>query len=123
MKMPKRRKLNAIERDGVNYVRSIVEHANCIFNEIHRENDYGNDGFIELVDGEIVTGKCLLVQIKSGKSYNSEDSCNIPASGEHFKYWMSHKLPVIGIVFDPNHQCAFWMNISPRLSDSSSKIH
>jgi hypothetical protein len=115
MKMPKRRKLNAIERDGVNYVRSIVEHANCIFNEIHRENDYGNDGFIELVDGEIVTGKCLLVQIKSGKSYNSEDSCNIPASGEHFKYWMSHKLPVIGIVFDPNHQCAFWMNISSFL--------
>ncbi|MDP3283838.1 MAG: DUF4365 domain-containing protein [Desulfobacterales bacterium] len=113
--MPKRRKLNAVERDGVNYVRNIVEHANCIFNEIHRENDYGNDGFIELVDGEIVTGKCFLVQIKSGKSYNTKNSCAIPASVDHFNYWRSHKLPVIGIVFDPDEQCAFWMNISSFL--------
>jgi hypothetical protein len=68
--MPKRRRTSAIERDGVNYVRTIIENANSIFNEIHRENDYGNDGFIELVDGERVTGKLLLVQIKSGKTYN-----------------------------------------------------
>jgi len=113
--MPKRRHLNATERDGVNYVRSIIEHANCIFNEIHRENDYGNDGFIELVDGENVTGKCLLVQIKSGKSYNSKNSCTIPASADHFNYWQSHKLPVIGIVYDPNDNCAYWMNISSFL--------
>ena len=112
MEMPKRRKLNAVERDGVNYVRNIVEHSNCIFNEIHRENDYGNDGFIELVDGEILTGKCFLVQIKSGRSYNTKNSCTIPANVEHCNYWKSHKLSVIGIVFDPDEQCAFWMNIS-----------
>ena len=99
--MPKRKRLNAIERDGVNYVRSIIENANSIFNEIHRENDYGNDGFIELVDGENVTGKFLLVQIKSGKTYNSKSSCSIPADEDHFKYWCSHKLPVIDIMEGP----------------------
>jgi hypothetical protein len=114
--MPKRRKLNAIERDGVNFVRKVVEHHNSIFNEIHRENDYGNDAFIELVDDEAVTGKCLLIQIKSGKSYNSKNSCNIPASADHFTYWKSHKLPVIGVVYDPSEECAYWTNISAFLS-------
>jgi len=118
--MPKRRYLNAIERDGVNYVRNIIEHANSIFNEIHRKNDYGNDGFIELVDGENVTGKCLLVQIKSGKSYNSDSSCSIPASAEHFIYWQSHKLPVIGIVYDPTEECGYWINISSFLNRNPS---
>ncbi len=39
--MPKRRQINSTERDGVNYVRNVIKHANSIFNEIHRENDYG----------------------------------------------------------------------------------
>lgn len=114
--MPKRRQLNATERDGVNHIRKVVEHHNCVFNEIHRENDYGNDAFIELVDNENVTGKYLLVQIKSGNSYNSINSCKIPASADHFNYWKNHKLPVIGIVYDPAEECGYWINISSFLN-------
>lgn len=121
--MPIRRNHTATERDGINYVRNIIEHANSIFNEIHLENDYGNDAFIELVDGENVTGVCLVLQVKSGISYCKPDTCTIPANAEHFKYWHDHRLTVVGIVYDPNETCtiylerALWLRGS-RLSEA-----
>ena len=100
---------------GVNYVRTIIEHANCIFNEIHQENDYGNDAFVELVDGQKVTGKHLVVQIKSGTSYHDDSRCWIPATREQLEYWRGHPLPVVGITYVPSEDCAYWVNISHRL--------
>lgn len=47
--LPKRKKSAATERKGVNYIRSVVEESGSIFQEITRDNDYGNDAFIELV--------------------------------------------------------------------------
>jgi hypothetical protein len=69
MPLPTRRHTSATERDGINFVRAVVEVQNCTFNEIHRENDYGNDAFVELVEGEQVSGVCVGVQVKSGVSY------------------------------------------------------
>ena len=115
---PTRRKTNATSRNGVNYVRTIIEHANCIFHEIHQENDYGNDAFIELVDNEKVTGKYLLIQIKSGTSYHDDSSCWIPATQKKFEYWKNHRLPVVGITYVPSENCAYWVNISHRLKKS-----
>jgi len=116
---PTRLKTNATSRDGVNYVRAILEHANCIFREIHQENDYGNDAFVELVDGEDVTGEHLVVQIKSGKSYCDSSSCWIPATREQLEYWRRHRLPVVGIVYIPSEACAYWVSISSRLRGGS----
>jgi len=121
--MPIRRNHTATERDGINYVRNIIEHANSIFNEIHLENDYGNDAFIELVDGEDVTGVCLVLQVKSGVSYCKPDTCTIPASAEHFKYWRDHRLTVVGIVYDPNEMCAYWTDISTYLKQNPRLVH
>jgi len=98
-------------REGVNYVRTIVESANCIFHEIHQENDYGNDAFLELVENNNVRGVTLAIQIKSGKSYCSTTECKIPATKNHFEYWRDHSLPVIGIVYDPAEKIAYWYNI------------
>jgi len=98
-------------REGVNYVRAIIESANCIFHEIHQENDYGNDAFLELVENNNVRGVTLAIQIKSGKSYCSKTECKIPASKNHFEYWRDHSLPVIGIVYDPDEKIAYWYNI------------
>ena len=96
---------------GIPQVRTVVESANCIFHEIHQENDYGNDAFIELVENDNVRGVTLAIQIKPGKSYCSKIECKIPASKNHFEYWRDHSLPVIGIVYDPDEKIAYWYNI------------
>lgn len=110
-----KKKSSAVAKEGLNYVRSIVEGENCIFHEIHQENDYGNDAFVELVDGENVKGITLAIQIKSGKSYCKPTNCSIPATREHFEYWSEHSLEVVGIVFDPSERIGYWVNISQYL--------
>ena len=115
MPNPKRPITAATERDGVNFVRRVVEGANCIFHEIHRENDYGNDAFLEVVDDERVTGICIALQIKSGQSYCSEKSCKIPTTRQQRNYWTGHMFPVVGVVYDPTEEVGYWVDISRRL--------
>ena len=110
------------EREGINYVRTVIESANCIFHEIHQENDYGNDAFLELVENNNVRGITLAIQIKSGKSYCSSSECKIPASKNHFEYWRDHSLPVIGIVYDPDEKTAYWYNIKHFLKSNPDRV-
>ncbi len=116
----KKKKSSAVERAGVNYVRSVVEQANCIFHEIETRNDFGNDAFLELVDGEDVRGICLALQIKSGPSFKTTQGYKFPADKKHFEYWAKHTLPVIGIVYDPSKTCACWINVTKRLKADPS---
>ncbi|WP_423840671.1 DUF4365 domain-containing protein [Vibrio mytili] len=107
---------------GVNFVRDIVESSNIIFHEVHQENDYGNDAFIELVDGADIKGITVAVQIKSGKSFCSDVSCSIPASKHHFEYWLSHSLNVVGVVYGPEEQKSYWIDIKNYLIDNQEVI-
>lgn len=118
----KKLKTTTTEKKGINFVRSIVENSNCIFNEIPKQNDFGNDALIEIVDNETVTGICVVLQIKSGKSYCRKESCVIPSDRKHLKYWNSHKLPTIGIVYDPEEKMAYYTNISFYLKNNPEII-
>jgi len=115
-------KSSAMAKKGVNYVRDIIESSNSIFHEVHQENDYGNDAFIELVEGEDVKGITLAIQVKSGASFCTKSSCNIPASKKHFEYWKSHSLPVMGIVYDPNENMAYWTDIKEHIENKPDSI-
>jgi hypothetical protein len=116
-------KSSAMGKKGVNYVRNIIESSNSIFHEVHQENDYGNDAFVELVDEEDVKGITIALQIKSGKSFCTKKSCSIPASKQHFEYWKSHSLPVLGIVYDPDENIAYWTNIKHHLGSDRDVIN
>jgi len=120
--MPKKLLSSAVEREGVNCARSVVEAANCIFQEIERRNDFGNDAIIELVEGEDVRGICLAAQIKSGASYCTATECTIPSTQGHFEYWHKHTLPVIGIVYDPSEKCAYWVFITGILKHDPQRV-
>ncbi len=113
---------SAMAKKGFNYVRNIIESSNSIFHEVHQENDYGNDAFLELVESEDVKGITLAIQVKSGVSFCTNSSCRIPASKQHFEYWKSHSLPVIGIVYDPNDNLAYWINITNYLDNNPEII-
>ncbi|MBO9102292.1 MULTISPECIES: DUF4365 domain-containing protein [Rhizobium] len=99
------------ERAGVNFVRIAVESAGSLFKEINLQHDYGHDATIMLViDGQIRPRE-IAVQIKSGVSYLSPMKCTIPASADHLFFYAEHDLDTIGIVFDPEQQRAWWIDL------------
>jgi len=114
--MPKYSETAVTSKLGVNFVRTVVEAAGCIFHRIDQENDLGIDAIIELVKDGIPLNKQFALQIKSGPTfYNSKSNqCLIPV-GSHFGYWTNYPLPVYGIVYIPSLNTANWVNIKNYL--------
>lgn len=114
---------NATSKSGINYIRTIVESHNCIFQKIDQENDVGIDALIEVVKNESPTGSFIATQIKSGKSYFDKKAnlCKIPI-GNHRNYWSNHSLPVYGIVYIPEFENAYWINIKKYLKSNPNDI-
>lgn len=117
--MPKYVITNSTAKIGINYLRSIVECHNCIFQKIDQENDVGIDALIEIVKNEQPTGKFIATQIKSGNSYfdKTESLCKIPI-GSHREYWAKYQLPVYGIVYIPEYDSAYWIDIKHYLKEN-----
>jgi hypothetical protein len=108
----KRKKTKATSRVGINWIRSLIEKNNDIFQEIDLENDVGNDAYIEFVINEETTGCCIVSQIKTGKSYiNASGEYFFQSDKEHFEYWSSHLLPVCGLVHNPEDNTTKWIDI------------
>lgn len=115
---------SATARIGVNFVRDIVERANCTFQEIDQHNDLGNDAYIEFVCAEEATGCCIAVQVKSGESYVKADgSLTLKADRAHFEYWDSHSLPICAIVHDPIRNLAAWCDITDYIRSNPHIIN
>jgi hypothetical protein len=118
-----RKRSQATSRDGINFVRTIVERHNSTFQEIDLHNDLGNDAYVEFVVEENATGCCVALQIKSGRSYRvAPHKCAFQSDRDHFEYWVSHTLPVLAVVFDPDAQKAFWVDITEHLRQHPSLI-
>ncbi len=116
--MPKYLSKNSTTKIGVNYVRSIVEKFNCIFQQIDTSNDIGIDAIMEIIKDEKPTCSFVAVQIKSGNSYyrKTGNLCKIPIK-DHRSYWSKHPLPVYGIVFVPEFERAHWVDIKSYLKN------
>lgn len=114
-------KSNITAKQGVNFVREIVENSGCLFHKIEQENDLGIDGIIEFIQDEIPAHKSVAVQIKSGPSYfqSNKDTCVIPIKN-HREYWSNYALPVCGIVYVPEFGKAFWTNIKSHLKNDKN---
>lgn len=117
--MPKYASSMVTSKSGINFVRTVVESAGCIFHKIDQENDLGVDAIIELVEGETPLNKQIGIQIKSGQSYYDGPSnrCLVQV-GSHFDYWMNYPLAVYGIVYVPSQKSANWVNIKDYLGHS-----
>lgn len=99
------------ERAGINHVRAVVEGAGCLFKEINLQHDFGHDATILLVvDGEVQPREVAL-QVKSGQSYNGEDICYLPATAGHIDFWARHDLITLGVVYDPEADTAYWIDL------------
>jgi len=120
----RRKQSRATARAGVNYVRAVVERHNSTFQEIDPDNDLGNDAYIEFIEREAATGCCIVVQIKSGRSYLSRDGRHyvLKANRDHFEYWEAHNLPVGAIVHDPITGAAGWCDVTEFLRAHPERI-
>ncbi|MFI7837893.1 DUF4365 domain-containing protein [Pseudomonas asiatica] len=86
----KRKRSQSTSRDGINFVRSLVERQKSTCQEIDLHNDLGNDAYLEFIVAENATGCCVALQIKSGTSYrNSYGNYFFQANRDHFEYWAS----------------------------------
>jgi len=107
---------NITAKKGINFVRSVVENSGCLFHKIEQENDLGIDAIIEFVKDEKPVHKSLAIQVKSGNSYyiHQKRECIIPIEN-HYDYWKNYPLGVCGIVYIPDLNSAFWVNIKSYL--------
>lgn len=110
--MPAYKRTAVTAKDGVNFIRSTTESAGSLFIKIDQESDLGVDALIEFIQHERPLNKQVAVQIKSGASYYSKKTgeCAFPVDG-HGDYWGNHPLPVVGLVYVPSLQSAFWVSI------------
>lgn len=110
---------NVTSKNGINYVRSIVEATSCLFHKIEQENDLGIDCIIEFTKDEKPMHKSIAGQIKSGESYydSKNNQCKIPVDS-HYEYWTKYPLPVYGFVFVPQLGEAYFVNIKSYLENN-----
>lgn len=115
----KYRKTNVTSKNGINYIRSVVEATSCLFHKIEQENDLGIDCIIEFTKDEKPMHKSIAAQIKSGNSYYDleNNQCKIPVDG-HYEYWSKYPLPVFGFVFIPQLDKAYSVNIKKFLGNN-----
>ncbi len=65
MEFPKRNLSAQTGRVGETYFQYFVaQELGWIFRPVHREDDFGIDGYIDIVEDETVTGRSLAVKIK-----------------------------------------------------------
>lgn len=107
----KRNKAKA--KAGVLFLEKIVAQHGSIYRPVHEEDDVGIDGFIELVNTEVASGRLIAVQVKSGDSYISADGDEfvVNVDKEHLKYWLDFMVPVIIVCYSPSKHLAAWTSV------------
>jgi HEAT repeat protein len=106
------------ERQGVHYVGLVASKMGLVWREA-ANTDLGIDGYLEAVVNGAPIG-LIAVQVKSGQSYiESPNNINFifRAEGKHVRYWLSYRLPVIVIVYDPESQVAYWHYITDYIRE------
>ena len=113
MIFPKITSSNMKGMTGQAYFQCFVnEYLKCVYHPIHEENDFGIDGYIEIVINGNVTGKLVGVQIKHGNSYfNNSTEYGYKYVGEqkHLNYYLNNRSPIFIIIIDDDCNRINWV--------------
>lgn len=116
---PKYNKSQAIGAIGETFFKLFVhQKLGWVFRSNPSETDFGFDGFIDIVDGNTVTGMQVAVQIKCGDSfYNKKHADGIKFYGEnkHLNYYLNSPIPVLIILY--NSECTEGKWVQFKLED------
>ncbi|ASA23369.1 DUF4365 domain-containing protein [Paenibacillus donghaensis] len=113
MSFPKRNKNQLKGTVGQTFFQHYVNaELNCIYHPINQENDFGIDGYIELVENDNVSGKLIGIQLKHGDSFfRSKTSGGYKFVGEtkHLNYYLNSQSPVYIVIMDGDFQRMNWV--------------
>lgn len=92
----------------------------CIYHPIDQKNDFGIDGYIELVNEGHVTGKLIGIQLKYGDSYfrhRTVGGFKFIGENKHLNYYMNNEAPIFIILIDDLFEKMHWVlfNIAKTL--------
>lgn len=110
---PKYNTQRSIGDKGVSLVKYLIEHQlDWIFRENHLENDFGIDGYIDIIGNEnSVTGKSIAVQIKTGESFfktKTATGWTFYGDNKHLNYYANLEIPLIICIVDLNENKVYW---------------
>ena len=111
------------ERLGVAALEYFFSQHGWLFRE-QTTHDYGIDAHVEIVEKNRPTGKLVALQIKSGASFFGEatnDAFVFRTDDTHVAYWVSHSMPVVLVLYNPESKEAHWQEISRQTVASTGK--
>jgi hypothetical protein len=103
-----------VERAAVNAIHTLLDQHGHIVQDVHGENDFGEDLFVTFVSGGQVTGDVVRIQVKGGRSYRRANHYSVPV-GDHGDTWSDGNVPVICVVHDPEKSKLYWANATEQL--------
>ncbi|WP_083932649.1 DUF4365 domain-containing protein [Nocardiopsis halophila] len=112
--MPRIPKGRRVGRAAVNEVTRILENNDHIVQEIDGQNDFGEDLYATFSKEGEVSGDVIRIQVKGGVSWRRANGYAVPV-GSHSNTWMEGNIPVICIVYDPEHEELYWANATEQL--------
>jgi hypothetical protein len=100
-----------IERQGVALIAKIVADMGHLWNE--PQNDFGTDGYIELVDPELnrASSRIVLVQSKATSVAFGDRPIGFTCEEDDLRYWLNGNAPVILVRSHPSSGEAYWTSI------------
>jgi hypothetical protein len=87
-------------------------------------HDYGIDAHVETVEGGRPTGKLIAFQIKSGRSFFTEETADhyvFRTDNNHVTYWIEHSMPVVVVLYEPESKQLYWQQVSQETVESTGK--
>lgn len=110
---------------GVTLTKLAVEsQLEWLFREQSTE-DYGIDAHLEIVRDNVVDGRLLALQIKSGHSFFSEKAHGgwwFRPDAQHVHYWVNHSLPVIVVLCDTATRICYWQLVNMTTLERTSDV-
>jgi len=112
-------------RIGEMYLNLFVsKNLGWVFRPTNQEDDFGIDGFIDIIDDSNVTGLTIAAQVKCGQSYinNKCEGGGIKFKGKnkHLNYYLNLGCPVLLVVFDDDPKIGYWVEFDITKTEKTS---
>lgn len=103
-------------REAVVAFESFCLSRHWVFVEVPGQNDFGKDGYVDIVEDGTVSGSCFAVQIKGGRSHARAGGYVISGSPANRRQWAASTMPVIGIAHDRDTGNLHWVDLTELLN-------